>query len=187
MKCIAQFFSSIAILFLTSTAFAQKLEPAQSEITFTVKQLGVPVVGRFTKFNGQFTFNPRDTSTSKVVIHIDVGSAKFGTLETDEEIPKDAWFSALRFPQATFESSAIKALGAGKFEALGKLSIKGSMKEMRIPIVLTKSGAVAFAAGSFVVKRLDFKIGEGEWADVSLVANDVEVKFKLALSGIPSF
>jgi hypothetical protein len=27
-------------------------------------------------------------------------------------------------------------------------------------------------------------IGEGEWADTSMVANDVTVKFKLALSGM---
>ena len=34
------------------------------------------------------------------------------------------------------------------------------------------------------IKRLDFKIGEGEWADTSMVANDVQIKFKLALAGM---
>ena len=37
---------------------------------------------------------------------------------------------------------------------------------------------------SFVIKRLDFKIGEEEWTDTTVVANDVTVKFKLALSGL---
>ena len=40
------------------------------------------------------------------------------------------------------------------------------------------------AQGSFTIKRVDFKIGDGDWADVSIVANDVAVKFKLALTGI---
>jgi polyisoprenoid-binding protein YceI len=35
-----------------------------------------------------------------------------------------------------------------------------------------------------VIKRLDFKIGEGDWADTSMVANDVQVKFKLQLNGV---
>jgi hypothetical protein len=35
-----------------------------------------------------------------------------------------------------------------------------------------------------VLKRLAFKIGENEWADTSMVADDVQVKFKLALTGV---
>jgi hypothetical protein len=31
---------------------------------------------------------------------------------------------------------------------------------------------------------VDFKIGEGDWSDVSLLANNVVVKFKLALTGV---
>ncbi|MFM2348046.1 MAG: hypothetical protein RL654_2799, partial [Pseudomonadota bacterium] len=38
----------------------------------------------------------------------------------------------------------------------------------------------------FAIKRLEFKIGEGDWADTSMVANDVQVKFKLNLSGVPA-
>jgi polyisoprenoid-binding protein YceI len=41
------------------------------------------------------------------------------------------------------------------------------------------------AAGAVPIKRLDFKIGDGEWADTSVVANDVIVKFKLSFTGIP--
>jgi hypothetical protein len=40
------------------------------------------------------------------------------------------------------------------------------------------------ATGVFPIKRLGFKIGEGDWADTSMVADDVQVKFKLALSGV---
>jgi len=35
-----------------------------------------------------------------------------------------------------------------------------------------------------VIKRLDFKIGDGEWKDTSMVANDVQIKFKLTLTGV---
>jgi polyisoprenoid-binding protein YceI len=49
---------------------------------------------------------------------------------------------------------------------------------------LSQAGAVTTATGQFVIKRLTYKIGEGEWADTSMVADDVTVKFKLAVSGM---
>ena len=39
------------------------------------------------------------------------------------------------------------------------------------------------SAGEFTAAA--FKIGENEWADTSMVADDVQVKFKLALTGVP--
>jgi len=50
--------------------------------------------------------------------------------------------------------------------------------------VLAQAGGTTTATGSFVIKRLDFKIGDGDWKDTSMVANDVTVKFKLALTGV---
>lgn len=46
------------------------------------------------------------------------------------------------------------------------------------------AAAVTTAIGSFAIKRLTFKIGDGEWADTSMVADPVQVKFKLAMTGI---
>jgi len=53
-----------------------------------------------------------------------------------------------------------------------------------VPVTLTQSGGATTANGAFTVKRLDFRIGDGEWKDVSVVANEVQVKFKLALTGV---
>ena len=55
---------------------------------------------------------------------------------------------------------------------------------MEIPVALTQANGVTSASGQFAIKRLVFKIGEGEWADTSMVADDVQVKFKLAVSGM---
>ena len=88
--------------------------------------------------------------------------------------------SALRPGRYTFVSSAFKPGANGKVDVVGKLTIKGATQDVVVPITLT--GGVA--AGSVAIKRLDFKIGDGEWADTSIVANDVTVKFKLAFSGL---
>lgn len=175
-------FAALAVA--PALAQAQKLDAAKSEILFTSKQMGVPVDGRFKKFDAQLAFDPKKPEGGKVSFSIDMNSATLGVPETDVELPKSVWFNVPKFPQATFQSSAIKGLGGGKFEVTGKLAIKGATKDVVVPVALTQAGGVTTAVGSFPIKRLDFKIGEGDWADTSMVANDVQVKFKLLLSGV---
>jgi polyisoprenoid-binding protein YceI len=162
----------------------QKVIPAQSEIGFVTKQMGVPVDGKFRKWDAQISFDPKKPEAGKVSLTIDTGSASFGSPEVDSEVPKPEWFGAAKFPQASFQSTSLKALGGGKYEVAGKLTIKGNTKDVVAPVALTQAGGTTTASGAFTIKRLDFKIGEGEWADTSMVANDVQVKFKLAVTGV---
>ncbi len=117
---------------------------------------------------------------------IDMASASLGDAAVDAELVKADWFDAKKSPQASFQSTAVKATGAGKFEVAGKLTIKGQVRDIVVPISLTQAGAVSTATGGFVLKRLAFKIGQGDWTDTSVVADDVQVKFKLAFNGIPA-
>ncbi|CAN5321092.1 YceI family protein [soil metagenome] len=175
-----------------STAFAQakptQLIPAQSELSFTSKQMGVPVDGKFKRFDAQLAFDPKKPETGKVAFSIELASVTLGAPELEAELAKAAWFDSKKMPQASFASTAIKAAGPGKFEVAGKLTIKGQTRDIVVPISLAQAGAasavVTTATGGFVLKRLEFKIGDGEWADTSMVANDVQVKFKLSFNGI---
>lgn len=164
---------------------AAKLVPAQSEIAFTITQMGVPVEGKFSKFDAQIALDPKKPESGSVKLAIDMGSAEFGAPEVDTELPRPTWFNVPKFPQATFESKSIKAAGAGKYEVAGTLAIKGATRDVVVPVTLSQSGANSTASGAFALKRLDFKIGEGEWADTSMLANDVKVRFKLVLNGLP--
>jgi len=161
-----------------------KLVPAQSDIAFTFRQMGVPVDGHFKKFDAQVAFDPKNPAAGKVSLSIELGSATLGDAATDAELVKPEWFNVKKIPTATFQSTAIKALGGGKFEAAGKLTIKGQVKDVVVPVALAQAGGTTTATGAFAIKRLDFNIGEGEWKDTSMVANDVQVKFKLTLSGM---
>jgi polyisoprenoid-binding protein YceI len=161
-----------------------KLVAAQSELSFVTKQMGVPVDGRFRKFDAQINLDPKKPESGSVAFSVDTGSAAMGIPETDSEMPKAGWFNVAKFPQATFKSTAIKGLGNGKFEVAGKLDIKGTSRDIVVPVQIVQAGGNSTVTGSFVIKRLDFKIGEAEWTDTTVVANDVTVKFKLALSGL---
>jgi polyisoprenoid-binding protein YceI len=174
-----------ALAFAAAPVFAQqKLVPAQSEITFTSKQMGVPVDGKFKKFDAQVAFDPKKPEAAKISFAIDIGSASLGSAETEAELVKAEWFNTKSFPQATFQSGTVKAAGPGKFEVAGKLAIKGASHDVVVPVTLAQAGGNTTAVGTFTIKRLDFKIGDGDWKDTSMVANDVQVKFKLTLSGV---
>ena len=180
--------SAALFLLVGATAQAQpaaaKLVPAQSEIAFQVKQSGVPIDGRFRNFDAQVALDPKAPQTGNVMLSIDTASATVGFAESDAELPGPAWFNAQKFPRAVFQSGAIKAIGPGRLQVVGKLTIKGTSQELVVPVTIVQAGTLSTASGEFVVKRLDFKIGENEWADLSLVANDVRVRFKLILSGL---
>ena len=172
------------LLVAVSAQAQQQLVPAQSSIEFAAKQMGVPMQGHFRKFDAQLNFDPAKPESSRIRFSVDTGSATMGARETDAELPKPVWFNVAQFPQATFESSTIKALGGGKFDVAGKLTIKGTSVNVSVPVVLTQSGTTTTATGVLPIKRLAFKIGDGEWADTSMVADEVQVKFKLALTGV---
>ena len=176
---------SAAALAAPASAFAQqKLVPAQSDISFVTKQMGVPLEGHFKKFDAQISFDTAKPDAAKIAFTVDTGSATLGAPESDAELPKAAWFNVPKFPQATFQSASVKSLGGGKYQVTGKLTIKGNVKDVDVPVTLTQAAGVTTAVGQFALKRLTYKIGEGEWADTSMVADDVQVKFRLAISGM---
>jgi polyisoprenoid-binding protein YceI len=173
-----------ASLLPLSAQAQQALVPAQSEVSFVSRQMGVPVEGKFKTFSAQVAFDPAKLATSQIAFTVDTGSADISR-EANAELPKATWFNVAAFPKATFQSSSIKRLDASKFEVTGKLSIKGLSSDVVVPVTLAQNGANTTATGAFPIKRLAFRIGEKEWADTSMVADEVQVKFKIALTGVP--
>ncbi len=181
------FVAAAALAWLAAApALAQQLVAAQSEIAFTSKQMGVPVDGRFKTFTAQVAFDPKHPEAAKIGFTIDLASVSLGAAEVETEVVKPDWFDTKKFPQATFQSTAVKATGSGRYEVAGTLKIKGASQNVTVPVALAQSGAATTATGSFAIKRLDFKIGDGDWKDTSMVANEVQVRFKLGLTGVPA-
>jgi len=175
---------SLTLLAAAMAAQAQQaIVPAQSEVAFTSRQMGVPVDGKFKTFSAQVAFDPAKPATSKIAFTVDTGSADISR-EANAEVVKPLWFNVAAFPKATFTSSSIKRVDATKFEVAGKLSIKGVSSDVVFPVTLAQNGATTTASGAFPIKRLTFRIGEKEWADTSMVADEVQVKFKIALTGV---
>ncbi|MBK8338224.1 MAG: YceI family protein [Sterolibacteriaceae bacterium] len=151
----------------------------KSRIAFVSRQMGVPVDGEFRKFTVQLSFDPAKPEAGRAQIDIDMASIDAGSAEANEEVVGKNWFHVKQFPKASFVSTSVKPLGGGKFEVAGKLTIRDKTRDVQAPFAMTAQGANVQFDGSFIIKRADFGIGQGVWADFDTVANDVQIKFKV--------
>jgi polyisoprenoid-binding protein YceI len=178
-----KFLALMLTVALTATsAFAQqKVDAAKSRIRFVTKQMNVPVEGAFTKFDASVAFDPAKPEATKAEFQVDLGSIDLGSDDGNTEAKRKTWLNVDAFPKAKFVATAVKSLGPGKFEARGPLTIKGISQNIVAPFTLTESGGVRVVEGEFTLKRLQYKIGEGPWADTETVADDVLVRFRFTL------
>ena len=155
----------------------------KSEIRFISKQLGVNVEGRFRKWKANIVFLPKDLAKSKAEFEIDLGSIDLASDESETEIRVRSGSTSAKFPVAHFASTSIKNLGGDRYEIAGKLTLKGHHQGRR--------GAGRAQEGCdrqqrrgrqlSVEAHIDYKIGEGMWADTEMVANDVVVRVRMVL------
>lgn len=175
-------------LFL-STTFTQAAEFNQvladkSVISFGYKQIGVPLDGKFKKFIAQIDFDPSKPQQAHAKFDIDIASIDAGSSEGDDEVVGKVWFNVKAFPKASFTSTSVKSLGNNHFGLQGKLMIKGKTLPITAPFTFKLDGANAIFDGALNINRLDYAIGEGEWADESTIANQIQIKFHITVAPV---
>ena len=157
----------------------KQVDAAKSSLAFTSKQMGVPVPGTFKKFATQIAFDPAKPTAASTTLEIDLASIDAGSKDANDEVVGKQWFNIKAFPTASFTSTSVKALGGDRYEAVGRIAIKGKSQDAVLPFTVKQDATGASFDGGFVLKRLDFAIGEGPWSDVGTVANEVQIKFHL--------
>jgi polyisoprenoid-binding protein YceI len=148
-------------------------------VTATFKQMGVPVEAKFKQFNAQIDYDAAKPAASKASVEIQTASLDLGDPDYNKEVTKKEWFNTAQFPKASFVSTAIAPAGAGKLNISGKLSMKGRSADVSFPLSVKTEGGKQVFEGQLPIKRLAFNIGEGEWKDTSMVADEVVIKFRV--------
>ena len=162
---------------LAAGAAALKTDPAKSTVTATFKQMNVPVEAKFKKFSAAIDYDAAKPDAAKATVEVETASLDLGEADMNKEVAKKEWFNAAQFPKATFVSSAIKSAGPGKLTVTGKLTIKGKAADVSFPLTVKADGGKQVFEGALPIKRLAYNIGEGEWKDTGMVADDVTIKF----------
>ncbi len=156
-----------------------QVQPEKSNVGFVYKQMGVAVDGHFKKFSGQLSFDPAKPAAARASFEVDLASVDTGAAEGDQEVAGKPWFNTKAFPTARFVSGAVKPLGGNRYEVAGQLSIKGKTQEVVVPATFTAQGNSGVFEGTFAIRRADFAVGEGSWAKFDIVANEVQIKFRI--------
>ena len=163
----------------------QKVVAEKSHIRFGFKQMNVPVEGRFRKFDATVSFDPKKPEATKAEFEVDLASIDLGNAEGETEAKRKPWLNIEAFPKAKFVASSVKAAGPGRYEAAGPLVIKGITQNITAPFTLVDAGGMRTVEGQFPLRRLQYKIGEGPWADTETVADEVTVRFKFVIPSTP--
>lgn len=156
-----------------------QLQLNRSSLSFVYKQMNVPVDGQFKSFRSKLAYDPAKPAAAKAELEIDLASIDAGSKDANDEVAGKAWFNTKAFPIAKFVATSVKPLGGNRLELAGKMSIKGKTLDLTTPVTVTQQGNAASFDGSLVLKRADYGIGDGIWADFGTVANEIQIKFRL--------
>jgi polyisoprenoid-binding protein YceI len=167
----------------THAATAWTTDPAQSRLEFTAILAGGEFDGAFRRFQADIDFDPADLEHSRFRVEIALASADTGDADRDLALRGADFFAVERWPSAGFAADRFVALGNGRFEALGRLTIRDNSREVRLPFRFEPAagGTRAGLAGGTTIRRLDYGVGQGEWQDTQWLGDEVRIRFTLQL------
>lgn len=158
-----------------------RIDEAHSRLGFQYRAMGAPVEGQFQRYLADIQWDPSQPANAHIRLDVDTGSIDAGLPDASSEALKGDFFDSRRYPWARFVSTAVQAQGNGRYLLQGMLTVKGISRPVSLPILMRAEGPAQQLKGTFVLKRLDFGIGKGQWADTSALANEVPVAFSLEL------
>ncbi|TQM17568.1 polyisoprenoid-binding protein YceI [Pseudoxanthomonas sp. 3HH-4] len=174
-----------SLLLATAPAMAADYVQAPgSTLVFASNYQGETFTGKFGGFTTTMSFDPAQLAASKLDVAIQLAGTQTGNKDRDDTLVSSDFFNVGKFAQARYTATRFRSLGGNQYAADGTLSLRGVSK----PVTLTFSwtpGAQPVLTGRASVKRLDFGIGGGEWADTSTIPNDVAISTKVVLKPKP--
>jgi polyisoprenoid-binding protein YceI len=167
------------LLAVAGMAFAQPIQPAGSKVTATFTQMGVAVDAEFRRFGGDIVYDPNHPDRASARVSIEVASFDLGDPAYNQEVLRPEWFDASRHPEANFVSRSVKVISPQRLEVTGELTIKGRSETAVVPMSVTPEGSGYAFSGELPISRTTFRVGEGEWSETDLVADEVKIRFHI--------
>ena len=170
---------ALALALFAMPAFAADYAQAPgSTLAFAGKYQGEVFTGKFPGFATRLSFDPKQLATSKLDVTIPLATASTGNADYDGELRGAAFFNSAKFAQAKYTASKFRALGGNRYAADGTLSLRGINKPVTLEFTWTP-GAKPVMTGKATVKRLDFGVGDGDWADTDLIPDAIAISTKV--------
>ena len=136
------------------------------------------------QFDAAIKFDPDNLAASTVLVTIPVSGISTGDSARDAQARDPQWFDAATYPQIVFFTQSITVGTApGQYVASGMLTMRGVSKPLDLPFTLVieeQNGTrTARMEADVTVNRLDFGIGQGEWAKTDVIADPITIAVRL--------
>lgn len=177
----------VTMLGFAAPVFAQtwQVDPAHSTLAFANTYQNVEYTGQFRRFTAVIVYDPNDLAHAKFDVGIDVTSFDTQNSERDHTALGADFFDTAKFPKAHFVTTSFRKAANGEVLADGHLSLRGITKPVTLAVKFVPRGGTATLDVTAQLKRLDFGIGTGQWADPSMIGNGVTVHGHLLLRAKP--
>jgi len=161
MRFRSLFAAAAAVALSVSIASAEVhvfvVDPAHSEVGFTVRHLVSKVPGRFDDYEGTVTMDPAAIeSTLKIDAKVKTASINTGVQKRDDHLRSADFFEAEKYPEITFVSKKVVKKGAG-YGVTGDLTLHGVTKEVTLDAEVLGTTADPPMAGLEITGKIDRK------------------------------
>lgn len=155
--------------------------PTGSKLTFSFQQAGAENKGEFKQFATELNYDEKNLAGSSLKVTVQTGSFDTQDKDRNDTLAGADLLDPKKFPTAQFVSSSF-AKGAKGIEAVGKLTLHGVTKDLRVPLTIKPTTAGAELSGEATIKRLEYGIGQGDWKTTEWVGDEVKLQYKVALT-----
>jgi polyisoprenoid-binding protein YceI len=157
------------------------VQPAGSTLGFSNTFQGESFNGQFGQWTAAISYDAANLASSKFDVEVTLASVKTGDADRDGALPGPDFFDTAKFPKAHFVTTGFRQSG-GKVIADGTLTLRGVTKPVTLEVTFKPQGSGATLDVAGTVKRLDFGVGTGDYADTSVIGGDVKVIAHLQLA-----
>ena len=149
------------------------IRPDTSKIEFDASKVTGSHHGSFEKFSGVIDYAGQPEK-SHVTITIETGSVTTDTPDLTKHLKTPDFFDVAKYPQATFESTVIKAGGdkGATHTVTGNLQLHGVTKSITFPATIAVNPGAITVESTFAINRKDFGINYAGAAD-NLIRDEV--------------
>ena len=163
-----------------------KIDPAHSELSFTIRHMVSKVRGQFDAWSGTIIADPADWSTASVEVVAQTSTIDTNNERRDADLRSDNHFNAEANPTVTFRSTKVTRFAGDSVTVAGNLTMHGITR----PVVLRgRLNAIQGVPGKrragfeaeTTINRKDFnmtwnRIVEGS----SMVGDEVKIEIDIA-------
>jgi polyisoprenoid-binding protein YceI len=157
------------------------VQAAGGSLSFTFKQLDAASTGQFKTFVTQLVYDEKNPATGSLNVKVTIDSLDTQDGERDQTLKGADLFDARKFPTATYVATSLARTAAGGLEAVGKLTLRGVSKDLRLPLALKPTANGLELSGQATIRRLDYGVGQGEWKSTESVGDEVKIQYKVSL------